>query len=158
MIVNELDKQISDILFGPEEKAGVSQTVEEIKALLEDLCEELKQLWGQKGFTDDLAKELIDDCLRLATRPLEEYDWDDLKSDHLITLFSMASSVKEFREAVSWADRSKDIEVRVFLRKVESEKHLFFINEEVEHLDGMAFSLLRWLNARNTLLHAYRNR
>jgi hypothetical protein len=156
MIVNELDKQLTDILSGSEEKA--SQTLEKFRALLEDLCEELKQVWHKKGFTDSLAQTLIDDCLNFATRPLEECEWDEMKADELKTLFLLADQSKELREAVGWADRSRNIEVRILFKKLESEKHMIFIHDSLEHLEGMAYRLLTWLNARSSLIHAYRNR
>jgi predicted nucleic acid-binding Zn-ribbon protein len=155
MAVTKLDQELYSLFKNL--KAGHGD-LEKIKALLEALCKELKALWKEKKGMDDLVHELINDCALLATRPLEEYEWDEMKVDHLKTLFSMAESAKEFRYAVSWADRSKKFEVRRIHNKLETEKDLFFLNEDIKHLDGMAFSLLRWLNTRNTLLNAYRNR
>ncbi|MGD6879933.1 hypothetical protein [Bacillus infantis] len=156
MIANELDKQINDLLLDTEAKAG--QTLERFRGLLENLCEELKQVWHKKGFTDSLAKNLINDCLNFATSPLGDCGWDEMKADELKTLFVLADQAKELREAVGWADRSRDVEARLLFKKLESEKHMIFINDSLEHLEGMAYRLLTWLNARSSLIQAYRNR
>ncbi|MGG3887817.1 hypothetical protein [Metabacillus fastidiosus] len=64
----------------------------------------------------------------------------------------MAISVADYKYAKSWASESKRLEIRVFLKKVEGEVSTFALMESIEHLDGMAYSLLRFLNARNTLI------
>jgi hypothetical protein len=157
MIVNKLDKRVSEIFSSA---ASASQTIEDLRALLEGLCEELKQLWDKKGKMENLlVKDLIENCLHLVTRPLEESeDWDEYQAEPLILLWNMGATSTEFRNAVNWARSSRDPKIRILLVKVEREEQMFFLNESLEHLEGMAHSLLTWLNARNTLIHAYRNR
>jgi hypothetical protein len=155
MIVNKLDKSLSHIFL---DQDGSEQDLQRFKDILEDLCEELKQLWHGKGSADSLVEELIDYCLYLVTRPLKQHEWDDIKVDHLKTLFSMAESIKEFRDSVSWAAYSKNPEIRILFNKQESEKQMFFLNDTLENLEGMAYRLLTWLNTRNSLIQAFRNR
>ncbi|WP_214730092.1 hypothetical protein [Exiguobacterium sp. s168] len=155
MMVNEFDRQIADVTQCSQ---GSEQDILRYKGLLESLCEELKQLWQGKGFTVDIAKELIDDCLRYATAPIGECEWDDLAAEQLCALLSMADTSPELRRAVSWADRSRDTTVRLLHRKLEAEEDMFFVNEKLENLDGMAYRLLTWLNARNSLIQAHLNR
>ncbi|MHB8125868.1 MAG: hypothetical protein ACYDEJ_09565 [Desulfitobacteriaceae bacterium] len=155
MIVNELDKCIYDLLQNSEGAAGELQ---KFRALLEDLCEELKQVWQGNVFMDRIVAELIDNCLCYATSPLEEHEWDDMKADKLIVLFSSADQSRDLRDAVSWADRSRDVDILILLKKLEAEKRMIFINDSLENLDGMAYRTLAWLNARSSLIQAYQNR
>jgi hypothetical protein len=155
MVINEFDKQVSNLFLNPGE---ADQDLQKFKGLLEDLCEDLKQLWHKKGFTDSLIHELIDDCLKFATRPLEEHDWDAMKADNLKTLIVLADTDKRFRNAMSWADRSRDLEIQLLLRKLEGDKRMFFINDSLEHLEGMAYRLLSWLNVRSSLVKAFEDR
>lgn len=155
MVLNEFDKQVSSLFLNDNE---ASQDLEKFRDLLEDLCADLKQMWHKKGFTDSLIRELIDDCLEFATRPLEENEWDEMKADNLKTLFVLSDTDKRFRNVVSWADRSRDLETQLLLRKVEAEKRLFFVNDSIEHLEGMAYRLLSWLNVRNALVIAFESR
>jgi hypothetical protein len=155
MVVNEFDRQMAAIILNQE---GGEQDLQKYRDLLEALCEELKQVWHKKGLTDSLVSSLIDDCLCLVTRPLEEHEWDEMQADQMRALFCLADQARDTREAVSWADRSRDLGIRILLRKLESEKQMIFINDSIEHLEGMAYRLLTWLNARNTLIQAYRSR
>lgn len=128
------------------------------KRLLEDVGEELKDLWRGKGANAATMKGFMDYCLYLATRPLEEHeDWDEMAAEPLKELFDEADKAPAFRNVVDWADDSKDLETRMLLMKIENEKHWFFINLGLEHLDGVAYRLFTWLNARNSLIQAHRN-
>jgi len=155
MIVNKLDKHVSDILLNQGEG---EQDLQKFKELLEDLCQELKELWSEKDLAKTLVEEAINDCLTIVTAPLEQYEWDEMKADQLKMLWSMADVAGGFREIAGKAAYSRNPEFRILFSKYEFEKHLFFLNESLENLDGMAYRLLTFLNARNTLIHAYRNR
>lgn len=155
MLVNEFDRQIADVT---QYSRGGNQDIQKYRKLMESLCEELKQLWQGKGFTVEIAKGLIDDCLNYATAPLGDYEWDDLAAEQLCALLSMADMSPELRRAISWADRSRDMETIRIQRKLEAEKDMFFVNEKLENLDGMAYRLLTWLNARNSMIQAHLNR
>lgn len=155
MLVNEFDRQIADVT---QYSRGGNQDIQKYRELLESLCEELKKVWQGKGFTAEIARELIDDCLNYATAPLGEYEWDEATAEQLGTLFAMADTSKEFRRAISWADRSRDTTTRLLYLKLEDEKHMIFMNESLENIDGMAYRLLTWLNARNSLIQAHLNR
>lgn len=157
MGVNKFDKRISVILENPEGRPA-DDTIKMYDQLLGELSEEIKVLWKDKGIVTNLIDELIDDTLQIATRSLEESEWDDLLADRLITLFGLAEKDRVFRAAMKWADESRKIGIRVILRHVEGEKHLFFINEELENLEGMAYRLLKWINARHTLIQEFKNR
>lgn len=152
MILNEFDKHFFELFRNLND---ADQDLQKFKGLLEDVCGELKQVWHKKGLTDSLIRELIDDCLQFATRPLEEHEWDEMKADNLRTLFVLVDTDPRFRSIVSRADRSKDLDIQLLLKKLEDEKRMFFINDTLEHLEGMAYRLLCWLNARSTLINAF---
>jgi HPt (histidine-containing phosphotransfer) domain-containing protein len=155
MIVNGLDKHIFDLLLNPE---GSEQDLQKFKALLEDLCKELKQLWDERDSAKSLVEDVIDDCLLIIDRPLEQHEWDEMKADQLKMLLAMAEVAGGFRDAAGWAAYSRDLEIRILFSKHELEKQMFFLNESLENLEGMVYRLLKWLNARNSLIQAYRNR
>ncbi|MGG3887809.1 hypothetical protein [Metabacillus fastidiosus] len=155
MFVNEFDKQISSLFPNSGE---ADQELQKFKSLLEELCSDLKQVWHKKGFTDSLIRELIDDCLELATRSIEEHEWDEMKADNLNTLLVMGDTDKRFRNVMSRADRSRDLEIQLLLKKLEVEKRMFFINDSIEHLEGMAYRLLSWLNVRSALVNTFDDR
>lgn len=155
MLVNEFDRQIADITRYPQ---SGEQDLQHYRGLLESLCEELKQVWQGKGFTAEVARELIDDCLNYATAPLGENEWDESIAEQLGMLFAMADNSRDLRSAISWASRSRDTTVRLLYLKLEGEKHMIFLNDSLENIDGMAYRLLTWLNARNSLIQAHLNR
>lgn len=155
MIVNELDKRISNIFQNPE---ATQEDFQKFKTLLGDLNQELKSLWNNRDSAKTLVEDVIDYCLDIIESPLGTYEWDEMKADQLIMLFDIAGGSRELREAASWASYSRNPEIRVLFTKHEIEQQMFFLNDSLENLDGMAFRLLTWLNARNSLINSYRNR
>lgn len=154
MIVNNFDKHVSDILLYQEE----DQDLQKFKELLENLREELKYLWNDKDKMKSFIEDMINECLLIITSQLGQYEWDDMKADQLKALWSNAEIAGGFRDIAGNAAYSKKTERRILFAKYEFEKQMFFLNESLENLDGMAYRLLNFLNVRNSLIQEQRNR
>jgi hypothetical protein len=157
MIKNEFDEQLKGIFV--QHVGDSAQQLQEVRDLLQPLADELKAAWPGKRPADRLAREMIDECLAVSLRDLEDSDeWDEVAAGQILQLYAMANQTRELREAVGWASASREPEIRRLFRKLEGEAELIFFLDTLEYLDGVAFRLLTWLNARSLLLKAYRSR
>jgi hypothetical protein len=155
MVDKRIEKCLCDIMHNSE---GATRDLQKVRAVLKDVCKELKQTLQREDFTDGLIAYLIYDCLVLAGRRMEDYDWEEMKAEQLWTIWGIADKSKDLRKAVSWADRSDNEDILNLLKELEHERSMIYTNDSLGHIDGMAFRIINWMTARNTLIQAYRNR
>lgn len=161
MNVNNLDCDLR--LIFSKGYADPETVLEHHTTILQELCEELKE-FAPKGITGDAFRSILDECLHLATRELDDENlpwWDEDIADNLLTVVKLADDVIEYRKAKSWAASHywDNWKLRLLFEKVEAEyKKIWFFVGEIECLNLLAHQILVWLTARLTLISEYKNK
>jgi hypothetical protein len=160
MLVNRLDLELLSLF-------ECGETPEEVlthhKVILHNLCDELKRFFNDK-ITGGAVESILNDCLHLATRSIEDETlpwWDADIADDLLTIVTLAEQSREYRKAVSWGNSlyHTNTGIRLLVRKSELEyKKMFLHLLDVQCLDTLAQQILAWLNTRNSIITAYENR
>lgn len=161
VIVNNLDDALCTLFNNRGTEPAL--VLEHHAAMLKELCEELKE-FAPRGITGDAFRGILDECLHLATRELDDESlpwWDEDIADNLLGVVKMADDVIVYRKAKSWAASRywDDWKLRVLFEKVEAEyKKIWFFVGEIECLNLLAHQILVWLTARLTLISEYKNK